>query len=161
MSSKRPRPPTRRELRELREQGSAASVLHVMLMEFPFNDGYPKTHICSTVLPVATAYTPDLIRYSKALLKRMYRPGCEYRKVGVMLSGIVQRGQVQMNLFHSSREGEKELALMKTVDAVNRRWGRGTLIHASSGFSRPWWMKQTRRSARFTTSWDDIPAVKA
>ena len=66
-----------------------------------------------------------------------------------------------MNLFHPAREGEKEIALMKTVDEINQRWGRGTLVHAASGFSRPWWMRQTRRSARFTTSWADLPVVRA
>jgi DNA polymerase V len=150
-----------RAAEKLREQNSAASFIQVILMEFPFNDGHPKTRICSTAIPVATSYTPDLIRYAKALLKRIYYKGPAYRKVGVMLSGIVQRGQVQMNLFHSSREGEKEIALMKTMDEVNQRWGRGTLIHAASGFARPWWMRQTRRSARFTTSWADLPIVKA
>jgi len=152
---------TSRVSEKLREQNSAASIIQVMLIEFPFNDGHPRTHFCSTTIPVATSYTPDLIRYAKALLERVYRKGPAYRKAGVMLSGICQRGQVQMNLFHTSREGEQELKLMQTVDEVNRRWGRGTLIHASSGFARPWWMRQTRRSPQFTTSWTDIPVVKA
>ncbi len=130
-------------------------------MEFPFNDGHPRTRICSASIPVATAYTPDLIRYAKALIGRIYHKGPAYRKVGVMLSGIVQRGQVQLNLFHESREGEKEIHLMKTADTVNRRWGRGTISFAASGFARPWWMRQSRRSAQFTTSWTDIPIVKA
>ncbi|HNY66098.1 MAG TPA: Y-family DNA polymerase [Deltaproteobacteria bacterium] len=150
-----------RAAEKLRAQDSAASFVQVMLMEFPFNNGYPRTHICSANIPVATAYTPDLIRYAHALLRRIYRRGPAYRKVGVMLSGIVKRGQVQMNLFHASREGEKEIALMKTMDEINQRWGRGTIIHGASGFSRPWWMRQTRRSARFTTSWSELPVVKA
>ena len=150
-----------RAAEKLRNQGSAASYMQVILMEFPFNDGHPKTRICSATIPVATAYTPDIIRYAKALVRRIYHKGPAYRKVGVVLAGIVQRGQVQLNLFHESREGEREIALMKTMDKVNQRWGRGTLIHAASGFSRPWWMRQTRRSARFTTSWEDIPLVKA
>jgi DNA polymerase V len=73
----------------------------------------------------------------------------------------VPRGQVQLNLFHVSREGKKELALMEAVDDINRCWGRGTLAFAASGFSRPWWMRQTRKSGRFTTSWADLPMVKA
>jgi len=145
---------------KLREQNSAASCIQIFIIEFPFNDGHPRTHICSTELPVATAYTSELIRYAKAMLERIYRPHCEYRKAGVMLSGICQRGQVQTNLFFESREGEKELALMRAVDEVNRRWGRGTLIHAASGFSRPWWMRQAHRSPRFTTSWSELPRIK-
>ena len=78
-----------------------------------------------------------------------------------MLSGIVQRGQVQLSLFHEGREGDREIGLMHTVDAVNRRWGRGTLAFAASGFARPWWMRQARRSGQFTTSWNDLPRAKA
>jgi len=150
-----------RAAEKLRSQGSAASAMQVILMEFPFNDGHPKTRICQTAIPVATSHTPDLIRCAKALLRRIYHKGPAYRKVGVMLTGIVQRGQVQLNLFHANREGEKELRLMDTLDKVNRRWGRGTLSYAASGFERPWWMRQTRKSPLFTTSWKDLPRVRA
>jgi DNA polymerase V len=150
-----------RAAEKLRDQGSAASLIQVILMEFPFNEGFPATRICSGALGVATSYTPDLIRAAKALLGRIYQEGPAYRKVGVMLSGIVARGQVQLDLFHQGREGEKELALMRSVDAINRRWGRGSLEFAASGFRRPWWMRQTHRSARFTTSWNDLPTAKA
>lgn len=150
-----------RAAEKLRDQSSAASAIQVILIELPFNEGYPKTRICSATLPVATAYTPELIRTAKALLRRVYRKGPAYRKVGVMLSGIVQRGQVQLSLFHEGREGDREIGLMHTVDAVNRRWGRGTLAFAASGFARPWWMRQARRSGQFTTSWNDLPTAKA
>jgi len=150
-----------RAAEKLRDQGSAASFIQVLLIEFPFNDGYPKSYICSIELPNATSYTPDLIRYAKALVKHMYHPDTDYRKVGIMLAGIVPRGQVQMNLFHPSHEGPKEFTLMKTLDTINSRWGRGSLVYASSGFSRPWWMRQTRRSARFTSSWSELLVVKA
>ena len=152
---------TAKAAEKLRQQGSAASCLQVLLIEFPFNDGFPRSHLCSMQIPVPTSYTPDLIRYAKALITRIYRRGPAYRKAGVMLSGIVQRGQVQLNLFHPCREGPKELGLMETVDAVNRRWGHGSLVFAASGFSRPWWMRQTRKSPPFTTSWADLPLVKA
>lgn len=150
-----------RAAEKLRGQGSAASAMQVILMEFPFNDGHPKTRICSAAIPVATAHTPELIRYAKALLRRIYHKGPAYRKVGVMLTGIVPRGQVQLNLFHTSPEGEKELGLMHALDTVNRRWGRGTLAFAASGFERPWWMRQTKKSPLFTTSWKDLPSVRA
>ncbi|MGC9324223.1 MAG: Y-family DNA polymerase [Desulfomonilia bacterium] len=152
---------TSRAAEKLRWQGSAASFIQTLLIEFPFNNGFPKCSVSSLHIPVATAYTPELVRYAKTLLERIYKPGPAYRKVGVLLGGIVPRGQVQANLFHESREGPRELSLMKTLDSINRRWGRGAILYASSGFSRPWWMRQTRRSARFTTSWADIPLVKA
>jgi len=47
------------------------------------------------------------------------------------------------------------------VDTINQRWGKGTLTFAASGFSRAWRMRQARKSPLFTTSWADLPIVKA
>lgn len=152
---------TSRAAEKLRAQGSAAGFIEVFLIEFPFNEGFPATHIASTNIPVATAYTPRLIRYAQALIERIYRAGPAYRKVGVMLADIVPRGQVQMNLFHQTHEGPRELRLMQTIDRINSRLGSGTISYAAAGFSRPWWMRQTRKSPRFTTSWEELPLVKA
>lgn len=152
---------TSRAAEKLRAQKSAASFLQVMLVEFPFNEGFPVTRIASANIPVATAYTPELIGYAKALLARVYRRGPAYRKVGVMLAGITPRGRVQMNLFHPCREGPKQLAIMEAMDGINSRWGRGTISFAAAGFDRPWWMRQAKKSPRFTTSWADLPRVKA
>lgn len=151
---------TARAAEKLRMKKSAASFIEVMLIEFPFNEGFPATHIASMDIPTATSYTPELMGYAKALLSRIYRKGPAYRKVGVMLAGIAPRGRVQSNLFHESREGPKEFALMDTLDRINARWGRGTLRFAAAGFERPWWMRQARKSPLFTTSWSDLPRVR-
>jgi len=150
-----------RAAEKLRAQKSAASFIELILIEFPFNQGFPATHIASMDIPSATSYTPELIGYAKALLERVYKKGPAYRKVGVMLAGIVPRGQVQSNLFYPCREGMNGHVLMQTVDAINARWGSGAIACAASGFERPWWMQQAKRSPGFTTSWKDLPLVKA
>jgi DNA polymerase V len=149
-----------RAAEKLRAQSAAASFIQIFLMEFAFNDGYPETCVASMSIPVATSYTPELIRYAQALVSRIYKNGSSYRKVGVMLAGIVPRGQVQENLFHPSHEGPKQLALMEVVDRINDRWGRGAINFAATGFKRPWWMRQASKSPLFTTSWADLPRVR-
>jgi len=151
---------TARAAEKLRTKKSAASFIEVMLIEFPFNEGFPATHIASMDIPTATSYTPELMGYAKALLSRIYRKGPAYRKVGIMLAGIVPRGRIQSNLFHESREGPKELGLMEALDRINARFGRGTLRFAAAGFERPWWVRQARKSPLFTTSWSDLPRVR-
>ncbi|HNY64948.1 MAG TPA: DUF4113 domain-containing protein [Deltaproteobacteria bacterium] len=49
---------------------------------------------------------------------------------------------------------------METLDRISARFGKGTLSFASSGFERPWWMRQARKSKLFTTSWADLPLVR-
>jgi DNA polymerase V len=54
---------------------------------------------------------------------------------------------------------------MLAMDAVNERFGKGALKVASAGIhhvSEPqahWHMKQTRRSPRYTTQWDELLEV--
>lgn len=54
--------------------------------------------------------------------------------------------------------------LMTTLDKVNRRYGRGTVLLASAGLAgdkRSWSMRQERRTPQYTTRWEDMPTVRA
>ena len=54
--------------------------------------------------------------------------------------------------------------LMQALDAVNQRYGRGSLLLASTGLGgtdRIWSMKQERRTPQYTTRWKDIPIARA
>jgi DNA polymerase V len=53
---------------------------------------------------------------------------------------------------------------MQALDAVNQRFGRGTLSLASAGLAgeqRQWRMKQERRTPGYTTDWDGLALVRA
>jgi len=150
-----------RAAEKLRAQGSAAACMQVVLLEDAFQDGCFTTHAASAQLPEPTAYTPTLIRQAHILLECIFKPGLSYRKVGVTLTGLVPRGRVQMNLFEQEANPQRRHRLMQTVDMINARWGSDTLIQAGSGIERPWRMRRERMSRRFTTSWEELPMVKA
>ena len=53
--------------------------------------------------------------------------------------------------------------LMGTLDHLNRRYGQGTVLLASTGIAgehRLWSMKQERRTPQYTTRWEDMPVVR-
>ena len=50
-------------------------------------------------------------------------------------------------------------ARMRAVDALNRRYGRGTVTYAAAGVQRAWRLKSEFISPRYTTSWDELLAV--
>jgi DNA polymerase V len=55
-------------------------------------------------------------------------------------------------------------ALMQALDHLNQRYGRGTLMLASSGAStkkKIWSMRQERLTPRYTTAWADMPVARA
>ena len=54
--------------------------------------------------------------------------------------------------------------LMTALDALNRRYGRGTVHMASAGMAgdaRRWVMRQERKTPDYTTSWKDMPVAVA
>ena len=92
----------------------------------------------------------------------LYIPGVKYRKSGVVFFGLSKEDAArQMDLFDAPKEtSDKTAKLYKTVDALNRHFGRGKIFSAAEGIQREWKMKRSLLSKRATTSWEDLLVVK-
>ena len=80
-------------------------------------------------LPVATADTGKLNHAATRALGAIWRPGHEYKKAGVMLLNLVPAIDVQGGRFDRP-DDPKTVARMKAIDALNVRYGRGTVTFA-------------------------------
>lgn len=151
-----------RAAEKLRRQGGLAASLLVFIQTNTFIAGEPQYAASDTaILPAPTAHAPELARAAASLLERLFRPGYRYKKIGLMLFGIERAGAVQGTLCGPSvAETARRRNLMATLDAVNAKWGRETLRLAGSGLTRPWAMRQERRSPRYTTAWEELPPVR-
>ena len=110
-------------------------------------------------LPVATADTGKLNRAALIALDSLWRDGFEYKKAGVMLIDLRPAATVQGGLFDRPDDARSQ-ARMKALDALNAKYGRGTVTYASMG-RRPGWKLRTEFiSRRYTTRWDDLLAVE-
>jgi DNA polymerase V len=78
----------------------------------------------------------------------------------VVLTGLVPVSQTQADLF-DSQDRRKSERLTTALDAVNDRWGAGTLEYAASGLTKPWKTQFHRRSPAYTTDWNSLPVVTA
>jgi len=76
-----------------------------------------------------------------------------------MLTGLTEKATYQHDLFADTVEQDKSAKLMKALDEINGRFGRDSLICASSGFDRRWAMRCGSRSPRYTTDWIELPDV--
>lgn len=59
---------------------------------------------------------------------------------------------------------EDRSRLMFALDALNQRYGKGTVHCGSAGTARQvksWGMKQERRTPQYTTRWEDVPIARA
>ena len=77
-----------------------------------------------------------------------------------MLTGLLPASQVQTDLF-DQQDPARSTRLMMALDAVNHRWGAGTLAYASSGLAPSWTTQFHRRSPAYTTDWNELPVASA
>jgi DNA polymerase V len=153
---------TARAAEKLRGQDSLTCCITVFLRTNAFKKDTPQyANSFSLRIPYPTAFTPELTQYALNGLKAMYRDGYNYKKAGVFLTKIIPREGIQPDLFNefSLHEHYKQARLMFIVDAINKIYGRDTLFFAVQGITRPWKMRQSRLSGRFTTQWSEILTI--
>ncbi|WP_296250879.1 translesion error-prone DNA polymerase V subunit UmuC [Pseudomonas sp. UBA4194] len=98
--------------------------------------------------------TDDVRLLTKAAvqgLEHVFRSGFTYSKAEVLLLGLCQRGEFTDDLFASSQPAAAQ-KLMGVLDAVNGRWGRGTLRPAAVPMNPDWGMRREMMSCSYTTS---------
>lgn len=94
-------------------------------------------------------------------LRAIYLAEYHYKKAGVELNRIVSLPVVQPDLYGevSLPECERQGRLMAIVDAINRIYGRDTLMFAVQGITRNWKMRQGKLSGRYLSRWDELPTL--
>ncbi|UYU30258.1 Y-family DNA polymerase [Siccibacter colletis] len=112
-------------------------------------------------LQVPTQDSRDIIGAATKCLDQIWEDGHRYQKAGVMLGDFFSQGVAQLNLFDDNAPKENSEALMKLLDGMNHRYGRGTLQFAAQGIEQPWQMKREMLSPAYTTRLSDIPVVNA
>jgi DNA polymerase V len=104
--------------------------------------------------------TPFLIASAKRALQSIYRTGHVYKKVGIVMGGIVPKGCYQSDFFHTKMsDKEKRSRAMAACDAINQRFGSGAMQFAAEGIMQHWRMKRGNVSQRFTTCWDELLTI--
>jgi DNA polymerase V len=151
-----------RAAEKLRLQRSVAGSIAVFVSTNRFKENEPQySNGIACRFPVPLSYTPRLIHAALRLLDLIYRKGYRYKKAGVMLYEIMQQGDAQLDLFSRFHDTDRTRRLMRTIDGVNRNRGRDTLYFAAEGIAKPWQMRRSFLSERYTTHWAEIPVVRA
>jgi DNA polymerase V len=113
--------------------------------------------------PAPSASTREFIEATRRGLEAIFRPGYAYAKAGVMLYELSLSGSGQGNLLElvTPKERPCEKALMATLDALNKKMGRGAVRFGAEGpKDAAWHMRHSRRSPRWTTVWDELPMIR-
>ena len=153
-----------RAAEKLRTQRSHACLVRVFVHTSPFrrNDEQFSSNI---VVPLRKPTSDTALIAQAALmgLKKIYRPGYNLAKAGVMLLDLIDATTEQHELSLDVPPDDRG-SLMDTMDRLNRRYGRGTVtsgIADTGGRQRSWQMRQEMRTPDYTTSWEGMPIVRA
>lgn len=148
---------------KLRLQNGKAGQINVFIYTSPFRAGPQYSRSATVPLRRPTSDTPLLVKAAVSGLQAIYRPGFNFTKAGVMLLDL-QDGNIEQQELDLEADPEQSSALMGTLDKLNDRFGRGTVLMASAGLegkARTWSMRQNLLTPQYTTSWDDLPIAAA
>lgn len=101
-----------------------------------------------------------LTRAALAGLERLFRDGYAYSKAEVLLLDLCPRGQHTDDLFADQPPAAAQ-RLMGVLDAINARWGSGTLQPARLSRQPAWAMRRELLSQSYTTRIDQLWRVRA
>jgi DNA polymerase V len=161
-----------RAAHKLRGQSSQACGVLVFIHTSRFRQ-QDRQYARSITVPLRlpTSDTLGIVAAALLGLERIFKPGFNYAKAGVMLVDLQPATVVQYELDLGGQAVEQEkrnTRLMQALDAVNDRYGRGTLKLGSAVVRsnrnadkepRRWEMRQERRSPRYTTRWGELVVV--
>jgi len=123
-----------RAAEKLRGQQSLCGALHVFVQTNPFRR-QDEQYSNGLTIPLTdpTDDTRALAGAALQGLRAIYRPGYLYKKAGVMLMNLSPNTMLQGSLFDGARPREDTAKVMAVLDALNRRYGRDTLVLGSAG----------------------------
>lgn len=156
-----------RAAEKARQGKQQAGQILVFAYTSPFSNAEQWSGSVTIPLGHPTADTATLVQAALLGMQQIYEPGYRLAKAGVVLMDLRDATACQQSsLFSSGSEASaRKPRLMQALDAINQRFGPGTLKLASSGQAvgehAHWRMKQARRSPLYTTKFEDVPIAYA
>ena len=145
----------------LRRNHSVVSKAYVFISTSRHKPGYQQlSGIAEFATP--TADSGLLARGLVEVLQNMYRPHLKYYRAYVLLPELIPDISLQLDLLGriSLDQANNSKRRMAAVDALNVRYGTGSVRFAAEKLSRRWHPKHQLRSPRCTTIWDELPSAR-
>lgn len=144
---------------KLRKQGSSCHMMLVFLRS-DYHKKNSEQHRASVMvnIPFPTNSSLTLSANAVKAVTSIYKKGIQYKKAGVIFTGIVPTDNHQLQLFNS--ENPKHLPLMRTIDFINKKYHQPKLKLGNQDLNRTWKMRQEHLSPHYTTNLKDIITVK-
>ena len=144
----------------LRGQDSAAGCVSVFACSNRFREDLPQYgNIASARISTPSADTLEITSAAMELVDRIYRPGIQFKKSGVILSEIVP-GCCHNILFDPIDRRSERLELSRAIDRMNHRYGLKAVGLAVTGYGNEGWRNRKEHlSPNCLTDIDQILTV--
>ena len=151
-----------RAAEKLRKQRQRAAALTIYTRTSPFIPAF-YSQAASTRLDLPSNDTGVLLQAALPLVERIFRPHRQLAKAGVLMQHLQGTDMLQSHLMvpMSAEQQQKRECLMRTIDRLNQKYGRGTVAWAATGLSPSWMMRRERLGRNSTTRLSDVPQVNA
>ena len=148
----------RRAAERIRSESLAASCVSVFVRTNPFDKKSAYySNGASRTLSHPTHDSITIIETALLLTKRIFKNNYQYKKAGVLLSGLCDESEIQETLFEKNYNQNSDL--MSAIDAINYRYGRDTLQMASECKVGNWRQKRENCTRNYTTQIDRLLLV--
>ena len=148
-----------RAAEKCRKHGLVAQAMQVFIHTHP-HDGTEWYHGQRSFEIEPTADSFAIIGQAVAAGRSMWQDGRKFAKAGVVLLDLQAQADVPRDLLPTVDPIRSE-KLMTALDAVNARFGRGTLRPGGIRQVTPWSTRANNRSPRYTTRFSDLMEVRA
>lgn len=142
---------------KLRRQESLANGITVFVSNSPHEDTEFYRKSLYIQFPVPTCDTRIITKATETALQTLYKEGIRFYKCGVGLIDLQPAANYQEDLFTPSKDNT---GLMQCMDAINKKFGRGTTRLAATGTVNKFAMRRDFLSPQYTTNWQHIPRIK-
>lgn len=147
-----------RATEKLRQQKGRVEYLSVFIRTNPFQERPQYYQRCQIQLPMPTDDVRIITAYAKHGLKKIFKQGFYYHKAGICFEQICYNQQASLLMPDMNNRSDE---FMQVLEAIQHKYGkRAIYLAAEAGQQLTWRMKSEQRSPHYTTSWQDLPAVK-
>ncbi|MEI8153163.1 MAG: Y-family DNA polymerase [Hyphomicrobiales bacterium] len=144
---------------KIRHSDQVCGSMQVFISTDQFDTSAPQhSASASSTFMTPTADSRAIVAAAIRIFERIWREGFAWRKAGVLLLDLSSAEDIQPTLFTDQVSNSD--GLMKAVDRINDRFGRGAVGLGLSVKEAEWRMRQDQLSPRYTTRWPEIPRVR-
>jgi DNA polymerase V len=149
---------TTRAAEKLRRRGMVARTVTVFIATSKFSQEEQYADSKTIELAYATDITTEILSVALRAVELIYREGKSFKKVGVILSGLIPARQLSNRLWDQEHL-DKMRRVMEAVDRINTKYGRDTVRFAVMGYKQRWQTRFAFMSPRYTTCWNELMEV--